>query len=311
MKRIAFIIHGRIAKNTKLIHEIDIVFDGMEYKFFPTTEAKQATELTQQAIHSGYQYIICVGGDGSLNEVVNGFMQLEAWPGHKLFLGLLPYGTGNDFAKTIGISKNITELKQYIENDSCKAIDIGEVKYTERNGNNAIRYFINITDVGMGGLAAEKINSYPKWLPSNLAYQLAILSTLLSYKKKQMAAEADSFSYLGRTMNIIVANGKYFGSGLGIAPHAEINDGKLAVVIAADISLWDYITNIATVRKCQKVQHPQMLYYDAKTITITAKEPMSIDMDGEFIGYSPMHIEISHSLPFLCKLPNGMGTTGC
>lgn len=302
MKRIAFIIHGRIAKNTKLIREIEAVFNGMDYKLFTTTQAQHATTLTKQSIYSGYQYIVCVGGDGSLNEVVNGFMQLEAWPGHRLFLGLLPYGTGNDFAKTMGISKNIAELKQYIETDSYKATDIGEVNYTNRSSDNATRYFINITDVGMGGLAAEKINSYPKWLPSNLAYQLAILSTLLSYKKKDMTADADTFSYAGRTMNIIVANGKYFGSGLGIAPHAQTNDGKLAIVIAADISLWDYIINIGTVRKCEKVQHPQMLYYDAKTITVTANEPMSIDMDGEFIGYSPMRISIAPGcINFLCK----------
>ena len=302
MKRIAFIIHGRIAKNAKLTRDIATVFNGMEYNLFATTEAQQATTLTQQAVSAGYNYIICIGGDGSLNEVVNGFMQSNTVLSNNIYLGLLPYGTGNDFAKTMGISKNIAELKQYIETDSYKATDIGEVNYTNRSSDNATRYFINITDVGMGGLAAEKINSYPKWLPSNLAYQLAILSTLLSYKKKDMTADADTFSYAGRTMNIIVANGKYFGSGLGIAPHAQTNDGKLAIVIAADISLWDYIMNIGTVRKCQKVQHPQMLYHEAKTITVTAKEPMSIDMDGEFIGYSPMRISIAPGcINFLCK----------
>jgi YegS/Rv2252/BmrU family lipid kinase len=301
MKRIAFIIHGRIAKNKKLIDEIEHVFNGIDYKLFATTEAQQATVLTQQAIGSGHNYIICVGGDGSLNEVVNGYLTAGV-DTSKHYLGLLPYGTGNDFAKTMNISQSVAELKQYIDADSYNATDVGEVQYNDREGNKAKRYFINITDVGMGGLAAEKINGYPKWLPSTLAYQLAILSTLISYKKQDMAAKADSFTYAGRTMNIIVANGKYFGSGLGIAPHAQTNDGKLAVVIAADISLWDYIANISTVRKCQKVQHPQMLYYSAKTIEVTADTPMSIDMDGEFIGYSPMHINVAaNKINFLSR----------
>lgn len=300
MKRIAFIIHGRVAKNRKLLREIETIFKGIPYKFFITTKANEATPLTQQAIHQGYNYIICTGGDGSLNEVVNGILSTNI--NAKILLGLLPYGTGNDFAKTMHISQSVSELKKYIDTDSYTKTDAGLVSYTNRNKQPASRYFINITDVGMGGIAAEKINSYPKWLGSTLAYQLAILSTLLTYKKTNMSAEADSFSHSGRTMNIIVANGKYFGSGLGIAPHAKVNDGKFAIVIAANISLWDYLVNIGTVRKCEIVQHPEMKYYSADNVTIGSEQSMAIDMDGEFIGYSPMRIQaLPAALYFLCK----------
>lgn len=299
MKRIAFIIHGRIAQNTKLMRKIESVFKGYDYKCYSTSYAYHAPVLTQQAISDGYNYIICIGGDGSLNEVVNGI--LSANTSNKIYLGLLPYGTGNDFAKTLNISTDVAALKQYIDNDLHQATDAGIVSYTDRNNKAASRYFINITDVGMGGVAAEKINSYPRWLPATIAYQLAIVSTILTYKKKDMIAKASNFNYSGRTMNIIVANGKYFGSGLGIAPHAKTNDGKFGLVIAADISLWDYITNIGTVRKCEIVKHPQMQYHSVTDIEVSANEPMAIDMDGEFIGYSPMRVQVlPNALNFLC-----------
>lgn len=291
MKRVAFIIHGRIATNKKLLPEIESVFTGVDYKFYVTQHQGHAIELSSQAIADGYNYIICVGGDGSLNEVVNGIMQAPK-SDTKIYIGLLPYGTGNDFAKTINVSQSIEVLKQYIDSNSYRAIDCGLVNYTDKNNKPASRYFINITDVGMGGLAAEKINSYPRWLPPTVAYQLAIISTLLTYKKKDMQAVADTFRHSGTTMNIIVANGKYFGSGLGIAPYAKPNDGKFDVVIAADISLKDYLLNIGTVRKCEPVDHPQMHYYNTSSIKVLSAQPMAIDMDGEFIGYSPMQINV-------------------
>lgn len=301
MKRIAFIIHGRIAVNLKLIRNIEDVLNGYEYKFFVTKHSNHATELTKQAIADGYNYIICVGGDGSLNEVVNGIMRTPKGD-KEVYIGLLPYGTGNDFAKTLHISQRVEDLKKCIDKHSYKAIDCGHVGYTEGDNSKGSRFFINITDVGLGGIAAERINGYPRWLPAVVAYQLAIVSTLFTYKKKKMQAEADTFKYYGTAMNIIVANGKYFGSGLGIAPHAEPNDGKLAVVLAANISLWDYLINIGTVRKCEKVNHEQMHYYTANKITVSGEVPMAIDMDGEFIGYSPMHINIVPGvLNFLCS----------
>ena len=101
-----------------------------------------------------------------------------------------------------------------------------------------------------------------------------------------------------------MANGKYFGAGLGVAPDAKPDDGILEVVLASEISLWDYIKNLGNIRKCEKVLHPKMKYFSAKEIVIeTPERKLPIDMDGEFIGYSPMKVTVvPQALKFICPL---------
>jgi YegS/Rv2252/BmrU family lipid kinase len=293
MKKIAFIAQGKIKHLNKHLADIKQVFAGhYEIAFFITERKAHAIELASQAVNNGFEYIICIGGDGSANEVTNGIMDAQN-RAQNVFMGLLPMGTGNDFAKTMHVNNNLHALKQLIDNNQYQVIDLGLANYTNTNGKQASRYFINITDTGMGGIAAEKLNSYSKLLGSTISFQRAIISTLLTYRNQQVEVKADSFTYNGSTLNFIIANGKYFGSGLGIAPHANPTDGEFAIVIAAEISIWDYLKNLGTVRKCKKVEHPQLMYKSAKTITIQSPEgPMPIDMDGEFIGYTPMQVSI-------------------
>ena len=104
-------------------------------------------------------------------------------------------------------------------------------------------------------------------------------------------------------MNLVIANGKYFGSGLGIAPDADPADGQFSVVLIGEISMLDYLKNLGQVRKCEKIIHPELKYLSAKEISIEhVGEPLPIDMDGEFIGYSPMKISMVHNaLKFICQ----------
>lgn len=304
MKKIAFIAQGKIKHLNKHLAQIKQVFANQyETAFFTTERKAHAIELASQAVNNGFEYIICVGGDGSANEVANGIVSAKNRP-QNVFMGLLPMGTGNDFAKTMRVNNDLKALKQLIDHNHHQAIDLGLANYTDTNGKPASRYFINITDTGMGGIAAEKLNGYSKFWGSTLSFQRAIISTLLTYSNQQVEVKADSFTYNGSTLNFIIANGKYFGSGLGIAPHANPIDGEFAIVIAAEISIWDYLKNLGTVRKCKKVSHPQLMYKSAKTITIQSPDgPMPIDMDGEFIGYTPMEVSvIPGAIKFLSPL---------
>lgn len=305
MASIAFIFHGGIKNRDSVQAEIVKVFKGLNVKFYATEKAGQSVDLAEQAVKVGYTHIICVGGDGSLNEVVNGAM--NALPGLEenrraaLRLGVLPMGSGNDFVKTMKSPTDIEGLKSAIAKDSFKTIDLGHVEYHTKAREKKYRYYINITDVGMGGVVAEKLSRYGKWMGAQLTYQRAILSTLISYKHKPIKVTADSFTYQGNIMNFIVANGKYFGSGLGIAPEAEVNDGELSVVILGEISLLDYIKNLGDVRKCVKIKHPELQYKSTKAVFVESNEPLAIDMDGEFIGYSPMRVKVvPAALRFIC-----------
>lgn len=298
MRHIAFIFHGKIKNREPLIADLETTFGASAIlKTYVTERTGHSAELATLAVKEGCTHLICVGGDGSLNEVANGLMKAkiscseEVWK--SIRLGVLPLGTGNDFVKTVHAPTDVAGLKQVIENDTYETIDLGFVEYQSKEGEKQSRYFINITDVGMGGVVAEKLSYYSKWMGAALTYQRAILSTLLSYKHQPLKAVADSFTYEGSVMNFIVANGKYFGSGLGIAPDANPSDGKFSVVILGEISLLDYIKNLGEVKKCRKIIHPDLQYKSAKEVLVeSSAAPLPIDMDGEFIGYSPMKVSV-------------------
>jgi YegS/Rv2252/BmrU family lipid kinase len=298
MKKISFILHGKYKGNHKLVSRIRETFgNSYELVFSFTQHIGHGKDLAKEAALSNSGYIISVSGDGTLNEVANGIM----FSGNKnVKLGLLPHGTGNDFSKTILVSNNVLRLKQMIDQNMCREIDLGLVHFKNIEGNDESRYFINITDVGLGGFIAQKLSGSSKWLGATLTFQKAIITTFLTYKHQLMKTKADDFIYEGKILSYIIANGKYFGGGLGIAPDAKPDDGWLHITLGGEISLWDYLLNLSKVRQCKKIEHSQMKYLRAKEISIeTPSQP--IDMDGEFIGYTPMRISIvPKTLQFIC-----------
>lgn len=306
MKKIAFILHGKIKSRQKLMNEVYSVFNGSyEVSFLTTEHAGHSIELSAKAAEEGFDYIICVGGDGSLNEVANGIMQAKNRNASlDVKMGVLPHGTGNDFVKTVKSPHDCAGLKKLVDEDSCKEIDLGFVDFINPQGLESNRYFINITDIGMGGVVAEKLSRFSKALGPAITYQMAIISTLVSYRNQPVEAVADEFTFEGKVMNLIIANGKYFGSGMGVAPDAEVDDAKFSVVIVAEISLLDYVKNLGEIKKCKQIEHPQVMYKHAKEISVfSLAAPQPIDMDGEFIGYSPMKVKVvPRALKFLCPL---------
>lgn len=304
MKHIAFIIHGKIRSKQKVIQQIESVFQGNYKLSFLISEFKgHAIELACKAAEEGSSYIICLGGDGTINEVVNGIMQAkECNKTLTVKVGVLPFGTGNDFVKTIKTPHTIQGLKKLVDENTSKEIDLGLVQFKNKTGTDSSRYFINITDIGLGGVVVQRIGKYSKFLTPGLAYLVVTIRTLLSYRNQPIKAIADDFTFEGKVKNLVVANGKYFGSGIGIAPDAELDNGKFSVVMLADVTLFHFLRFSGTLKKCKKVTHPQIMYKTAEEITIqSAAEPQPIDMDGEFIGYTPMNVKIQpQAISFLC-----------
>ena len=299
MKQITFILHGKIKKRDKLIASVKAVFTGPETLNFVVTEhADHSVELARNAAIWGATHIICVGGDGSLNEVVNGVMLFKqnnvSLGEHDLpAIGVLPHGTGNDFARTMGVSFNIGLLKKWIDEDCFRRIDIGLTSFSDKSGKPATRYFINFTDVGIGGAIVLDLSTSSRALGPFLTYQKALLSAMLTYKNKPVKVSADTFNYERSIMSLVVANGKYFGGGMGIAPDALPDDKLFSVVIIGAISIPTYLKNLGSIRKSKKIDHPELKYLSASEILIESPEgPLPIDMDGEFIGFSPIRMKI-------------------
>ena len=211
-----------------------------EASFFFTEYSGHATELAKMAALQGNNIIVAVGGDGTVNEVVNGMMMVSQEVRLTLSLAILPVGTGNDFVKSTGLNHSMQSLIQAIQQN----------KY--------------IADAGIGGLVAQKFLGLVRLLPAYLAYQISILRAFLSFKHALVAIKGDNFEYKGKLLSLCAANGQWFGGGLGIAPHADIQDGNLAFVILGDVTLFDYLKYLPKVKRKEFIDHPSLFYYKGK-----------------------------------------------
>jgi diacylglycerol kinase family enzyme len=217
MIKIAFIINRKARKKKSLINEIKRVYDEVlfQVKICETQFEQHAILLTESAVNEGFTYIVACGGDGTLNEVLNGLLNTKL-PNIKL--GLVPNGSGNDFIKTACSPHSLTGLKESILRKNFKKIDVGFAEFISKDGSNASRYFINIADVGIGGVIAQQLDEAIKIFGSIITYQYFIIKNFLIYQSQPLNVIGDDFEYSGNVMNFCSANAKYFGSGLGGCP---------------------------------------------------------------------------------------------
>lgn len=292
MIRICFIIHGKSSRKKQLIFSIEMVFAMPEFllKISETEFEQHAILLAENAANEGFTHIIACGGDGTLNEVLNGVLKSNQ-PNVKL--GLLPKGSGNDFIKTTRSPDSLEALRISILRSNVKKIDVGFAKFISEDGQETSRYFINITDVGIGGVIAQQLAESTKLFGAVVTYQYFIIKNFLTYRPQPLKVTGDDFEYSGNIMNFCAANAKYFGSGLGVAPDANISDGLLNAVAIGEVSLVDYLKNFPDLKKCKPLVHPAINYYTSKSLVFeSTAHRVPIDMDGEFIGYLPMKITI-------------------
>jgi diacylglycerol kinase (ATP) len=285
---VTFIIHGRIKFLKKLKLEIETVFAAFSIAIGETQKVGDAMTMAKTAIAKGTDFIVAVGGDGTINEIVNGIMQSKS--PKKPALAVLPLGRGNDFVRTYRVGKDLDQLCNAIKRANFAQVDVGSLTYTGLKGTSESRFFINIADVGIGGVVTQIVSSSRRFFNANFTYTLAIFRSLFSFTYEEMKVRADNFSFEGDVMSLCMANGKYFGSGLCIAPNADLFDGMAEIVILEKISLWEFIKHLTRVRRGEKIKHPKVYYLQTTTCSISANAPCPLDVDGEFVGYTPVEM---------------------
>jgi YegS/Rv2252/BmrU family lipid kinase len=294
MINVTFIINGRLSNSQQVQEQIlEVVGDGMQISALLTRSSQDAIDLAEQAILDGASFVIAVGGDGMVNEVVNGYMKVPKELRCKVALGVFPAGKGNDYVRSLRTSGELKELFALIKGSKTRAVDLGLVTCVGLDGRESKRYFNNIADVGLAGYIVQDIDLSGTFINGFFTYQKAIIQTFLTYRHIKVRLESAELNWEGRILSIVMAKGKFFGSGLCIAPHASIDDGKLGLVLIGDVSLWDYIKNLGKLKKGLKLEHPEASYHTIGGCKITPVEGQCpIDMDGEFIGYAPMEVEV-------------------
>jgi len=301
--KITFIINGQLRKKNELQDKIILNFsDEFEIDFKITLKPKDAIILAQNAVSAGTNFLIAIGGDGTLHEVVNGLMNCSKEKRNNVAVGILPSGSGNDFARTIQINSELKSLYNLIKKNLSHSIDVGKVEVSNFENTREIKYFINIAEVGLGADVVRRVNSGSKILNPTLNFFKSSLFAFFSYKKQRLKVLSDNFHYSGDVLVLCFANGKYFGSGLQIAPHAKIDDGKLALFLAGNVSLFDYLKNLINIRKGYKIMHPQIQYSEVSSCIVESDSTSLVEADGELLGKLPAKFSIlPNEILFLTK----------
>lgn len=264
---------------------------GPEHSALLTARPGHATELAANALAAGVDTVVAVGGDGTLSEVANGFF---AGTGRHpdAALGLLPFGTGGDFRRTVGIPIDLDAALECINARRLRVIDVGRIEMQGLDGGAVVRHFINIADAGIGGVVVERVNRTSKLFGGKASFMFGSIATLLTYGPQPVEVKTAERSWSGRAQNVVVANGQYFGGSMHVAPAAEPDDGEFDLVIFGDIARLEAIRSINDIYKAAHVKNPKVTGWRSSRVEVTSSERVLIDVDGEMCGTLPAVFEV-------------------
>ena len=267
---------------------------GLPYEVALTTRANEATEITQRAVRESRPVVVAVGGDGTLNEVVNGFFNNGAPLPTTTKLAMVPLGTGGDFRRTLRIPVDPKQAVDVLRSGLVRRVDAGCVTYTTDHGGTGVRHFINIADAGLGGDVVYSMGNGTKRFGS-ASYRLGGLRALLTYKNKPMTAIIDNATYeIPKAQQVVIANCQYFGGGMQMAPSASCTDGVFDVILIKNAGKLETVRGMNDIMSGKHLDQANANYelVYGKRISVTSPEKVRLDIDGEAIGFLPAVFEI-------------------
>lgn len=246
--------------------------------------------LARRAAEEGARLIVVVGGDGTVNEAVNGLVRAAREP--TVELAILPRGTGRDFVRTFGIPAGLDEAIAVASKGRPLTIDAGRASYAAWDGSQVEGYFANVASAGMSGAIAQRANDSSKLLGGRLSYFWATLAVFAGWQNTEVAVAVDGQERHGRMHDVIVANGQYLGGGMRICPEAEPDDGLFDVLLIGNLTKRDLLLTLPKTYKGKHLPHPKAELLRGATVTVDAPTPLPIELDGEQPGTTPVRFEV-------------------
>ncbi len=267
-----------------------------------TTGPGDATRLAREAVVAGADIVVCAGGDGTLNEVINGVMDEEGLCKPDLRLGLIPRGTGCDFIRTVPIPRDPDKALENIATGHFRRIDLGRLIFRDHAGQTSWRYFHNVLSFGLGGEVDERVNRTTRIFGGFVSFIWATLISILLYDTKQIRLRVDDyFDEEVTSWNVAVANGQYHGGGMYVAPGASIDDGLFQVTAIGDLSKPGIFWNLPRLYNGKIYEHNKIRKLIGRRIEASSQQRVLLDMDGEQPGQLPVIVDIVPSaLPIIC-----------
>jgi len=262
------------------------------YQYAFTERKLHAIELTQAYIKKGIRKIIVVGGDGTLNEVVNGIFLQKVIPASHITLGAILVGTGNDWGRMFGIPSNYQGAVKVIKGNKVFLQDAGIVRY-QHDGQTHIRYFINIAGLGFDAVVANRSNLQKEQGRSGkILYFLNILSNLWRYSAIHTHVSIDGIEFRDDVFTMSIGIGKYSGGGMIQTPESIPDDGLFDLTVIKKMPRFEIIKSLPLLYNGKILNHPMVSSYRGKKIVINSVPEIHVEVDGESMGHSPIEIEV-------------------
>jgi YegS/Rv2252/BmrU family lipid kinase len=263
-----------------------------EFTVSMTGAPGEATSIARKALLEGCDLIVAVGGDGTNNEVVNGFF-LDGSPVNPgAAFGILQRGTGGDFKRTLGLRGDLDEYVAALRGDAVRPIDLGRLTFVDHHGKQAVRYFLNIASFGISGVVDNYVNR-SHLFKGRLAFFVASLRAGIVYKNQLVRLRIDDGPELERRVNTVaVANGRYFGGSMMVAPQAELDDGLFDVVTLGDLTFGDMLALSRRIYQGTHLEMRKVEHVQARRVVAESDEVVLLDVDGEQPGRLPATFEL-------------------
>ncbi|MCX6562594.1 MAG: diacylglycerol kinase family lipid kinase [Candidatus Aminicenantes bacterium] len=265
-----------------------------DFKFEFTEKPLHAIELTRAAIKDGTDLVIGVGGDGTMNEIANGFYEDKRIINPAATLGIVPSGSGCDLTRSLKIPKRLKDALTVITEAPSNAMDVGKVTFRTAAGGVEERFFLNVADFGLGGEVVRKVNQ--KRLERKASsYVRCLVSTMIQYKNKRIRIKVDDRD-LPKDEYLIgaVANGRIFGKGMKIAPDARLDDGLFDFVYVRSMKFLEFCLNGWKLMNGTHLSHPKISLLRGRRIEAVPEEGETVllEFDGEQLGTLPATFEM-------------------
>jgi YegS/Rv2252/BmrU family lipid kinase len=275
-----------------------------EFGAFQTAFTKvrgDAASIAADAARKGTKLIIACGGDGTISEVANGILS----SGKDAELGILPSGTGGDFRRSLEIPSHTRAAARILREGRTRRIDAGRISFVSHDGADAMRYFVGVASCGMSTKVIERVKaggpgwlptSTPKWLGGRISFGASLLHTALRTEPTRLLVQLDDARERQLLVtNLCVANARYFGGGMKIAPEAKLTDGKFDVVRVGDLGAIKIFTSAPRVYSGSHLSMSEVSHGLARKVTVRPAErdaQIDLEVDGELPGRLPATFQI-------------------
>ncbi len=259
-----------------------------------TQAPNHAIELTRQALRKGADLVIGIGGDGTFNEIVNGYFEAGRPVSPDASLALCPLGTGGDFRRSAGIPRSLEEAVTAIAEEPVRRVDACRIALATANGGTVERYFANVASFGMGGsVSMSAKNNFLTPISGRAAFLWATVTTLVGFRPKTVHLVLDDTQKIHtRFLQVAIGNGSFHGGGMHVCPLARLDSGYMEITTIGNIGLIEFLWSLPLLYSGRIYASPKCTHFRAKRIEAASPESVLAEVDGEAVGQLPASAEV-------------------